>query len=276
MHSLSFVARALACAGATSLGCLPIALIGDMTDAQMGAAIATAAGMMSGCSLVLATEVLLVSSCLMLLLGFGLGAVLIHAIQWVFADREDLTFGDLKGTNASGAIVIFLCMTLHSLGEGLSIGVTATQPESHEQSSGLNSVVLLSLAIHNIPEGMAICMAYRSKGMSLRRSALYAFLSNLPQPLSALASFGCMTHLSANSLALPIGLGMASGAMCYVVAKELAPEALTKTSSRQVKLVMLVSALVVLMLDAYSHFGGSHDSLAELSSANGMPIGQEL
>lgn len=276
MDSLSFVARALACAGATSLGCLPIALIGDMSDTQMGTAIATAAGMMTGCSLVLATEVLFVSSCFMLLAGFVLGAVLIHAIQHMFADREDLSFGDLKGASASGALVIFLCMTLHSLGEGLSIGVTATQPESHDQNAGLNSVVLLSLAVHNIPEGMAICMAYRSKGMSLRRSALYAFLSNLPQPMSALASFGCMKHLSANSFALPIGLGMASGAMCYVVVKELAPEALTKTSSKHVKVVMLISALVVLMLDAYSHFGGNHDSLADFSSATGVPIGQDL
>merc|ERR1712019_225161 len=101
---------------------------------------------------------------------------------------------------------------------------------------------------------MAICMAYRSKGMSMKRSAWYAFLSNLPQPLSALASFGCMKQFAATKLALPIGLGMASGAMCYVVFYELAPEALEKLPSKRVRLLMAISGFVVLILDAHQHF----------------------
>mmetsp|Transcript_81475 Transcript_81475/g.174516 ORF Transcript_81475/g.174516 Transcript_81475/m.174516 type:complete len:274 (+) Transcript_81475:48-869(+) len=273
MRSLNFIARALLCAGTTTLGSLPIALVGDMTDVQMGSSISVAAGMMSGCSLVLAVESVLAASCLAMVVGVILGGLLIHTIQWIFAERTDLIFGELKGSSATGALIIFLSMMLHSLGEGLSIGVSALQAEDDEHR--LNSVVLLSLAVHNIPEGMAICMAYRSKGMSIKRAAWYAFLSNLPQPLSAVASFSCMKHLSPSTCSVPIGLGMASGAMCYVVFKELAPEALEKVSRKRVAPLMLVSGLVVLVFDAYHHLG-SHDGSTEIMPSTGIPRGQDL
>merc|ERR550539_1690988 len=117
---------------------------------------------MTGCSMVLAIESLLASSCLAVGVGVVSGCFLIHMIHLVFAGREDLSFGDLKGSSAAGGLIIFFSMILHSLGEGLSIGVSATQTED-DHNTGLNAVVLLSLAIHNIPEGMAICMAYKSK-----------------------------------------------------------------------------------------------------------------
>jgi len=245
------------------LGSLPIAFVGDMSDWQMGISISVASGMMTGCSVVLAIEALLASSCLAMVVGITLGGLLIQTVQWIFAEREGLTFGNLKGSSATSACVIFLSMILHSLGEGLSLGVSAAEIEQSEKGHGLNSVVLLSLAIHNIPEGMATCMAYRSKDMPLKNAAWCAFLCNLPQPMSAMVSFGCMQQFVANKFALPMGLGVASGAMFYVVCKELVPEALDKVPSKRVVPVMIMSSLVVLMLDAYNHFG-SHAGPAEI------------
>jgi len=141
MNSLTFLMRALTCAGTIALGSLPIALVGDMNDVQMGTSISVAAGMMSGCSVVLAIESLLASSCIAVVAGIVFGVLLIHGVQWMLAGREDLTFGDLKGSSALGAIVIFLSMLLHSLGEGLSIGVSASEPETSSHSTRLNTVV---------------------------------------------------------------------------------------------------------------------------------------
>jgi zinc transporter ZupT len=262
-----FLLKALLCVGTTALGSLPIALVGDMTDIQMGTSISVAAGMMTGCSVVLAVESFLSSSFIHVLTGVLVGICMIHAIDWLLAGREDLSFGDLKGSSAAGGLIIFFSLVLHSFGEGLSIGVSATQPMHVDQHSGLNMVVLISLAIHNIPEGMAVCMAYRSKGMSMKRASVCAFMSSLPQPMSALASFCCMQHLGALEFAVPIGLGVASGAMACVVVKELAPEALEKVSSKQAVPVMIVSGLVVLSLDAFIHFG-CHDA----STAFAAPI----
>merc|ERR1712056_72238 len=107
--------------------------------------------------------------------------------------------------------------------------------------------------------------------MPTKLAAWYAFLSNLPQPTSALASFGCM-QFATNELAVPIGLGMASGAMSYVVFKELVPEALEKVSTKQGVPVMLISGLLVLMFDACNHFTG-HGPAETMSSFN---VGAEL
>lgn len=271
MDGLGFFLRALMCAGMSSLGSVPIGLLGDMSDVLMGTSISVAAGMMTGCSIVLAIESMLASSCLALAFGMVCGALLIYSIEWIFAGREDLTFGDLKGSNAAGALVIFLSMLLHSLGEGLSIGVSATDFDAGSENNSLNSVVLVALGIHNIPEGMAICISYRSKGMSMKRAALYAFLSNLPQPLTALVSFGFMQHMTSIALAVPIGLGMASGAMCCVVLRELLPEALERVSRKQCVPVMVVAGLVVIMLDACSHFGPQLQ-MAIVSSMNSTHV----
>lgn len=274
MDCFVFIVRALLCAATSALGSLPIALVGKMTDVQMGGCISVAAGMMLGCSIVLAIESVLASSSLALLIGFVAGVALIHSIEWLLEGREDLTFGDLKGSSAASGLIIFCSLVLHSLGEGLSLGVSAMQAASDELSGGLNLVVVISLAIHNIPEGMATCMCYMSKGMSIRCAAFFAFLSNLPQPMSALVSFGCMQQLQAMELAIPIGLGMASGAMCCVVLKELAPEALEKLTARQALPIIMVSGLVVLLFDVYVHFASAHNTLldeptAVLSKANG-------
>jgi zinc transporter ZupT len=235
-----------------------------MDDSTMGTSISIAAGMMLGCSVVLAIESALASSCWALAIGICLGASMIKGIQWFFTGQEDLTFGDLKGRNAAAGLVIFFSMLLHSLGEGLSIGVSETAADVTDKHVGLNIVVLFSIAIHNIPEGMAICMAYRSKGMSLADAAWYAFLSNLPQPLSALASFGFMRQFAATELAVPLGLGAASGAMLYVVWNELIPEALEKVSLMRGVPVMLTAGVVVLFLDAYSHFVSFDNALKHM------------
>merc|ERR1712079_681832 len=112
--------------------------------------------------------------------------------------------------------------------------------------------------------------------MSMKRAAWYAFLSNLPQPMSAVASFGCMKQFAADTCAVPIGLGMASGAMCYVVFNELVPEALNKVSSRRAVPVMIMSGLVVLMFDVCSHFSSHDEWVAKTTLSIDMLGEQEL
>lgn len=273
MSVASFCLRALGVAGTTALGSLPIAIIGDMKDTHMGMCISVAAGMMVGCSMVLAIESLIASSFIAVAVSVLCGCLMIHAIEWIIGGREDLTFGDLKGSNAAAGLVIFFSMLVHSIGEGLSIGVSAIHAEVNEQNTGLNLVVLASLATHNIPEGMAICMAFRSKGMSIRRASWYAFMSNLPQPMSALPAYLLMQRFATCSeLIVPLGLGLAAGAMFYVVFKELLPEALEKVSANRALPVMTASGILVLLLDAYSHFGPEHISETIPTSRRGFQL----
>jgi len=271
MDSGMFVLRALLVAATSALGSVPIFFLGDTALRHIGPSISVAAGMMTGCSIVLCLESILASSWLPALCGVMIGVALIMVIEYIFKGREDLSFCDVKGASAAKVLVIFFSMLIHSVGEGLSIGISAL----HEENQSLNLVVLFSLAIHNIPEGMAICMAFVAKGMSIGQGAMCAILSNLPQPLAALLAYW---GYSSNAAYVPLGLGMASGAMAYVVFQDLVPEACEKLTFCRVVAIMIPSCLCVMALDAFSHFGGldfvsgKGGEAAQLSSSPGAEL----
>jgi ZIP family zinc transporter len=261
MDHLTFALRVLLVASTTALGSLPLAAVKELSPTQMGASMSIACGMMTGCGFVLGLESLLSSSLSSVVVSMVGGAALIAFFEWLISNRDDLEFGNLTGSNATTVLVIFVSMFIHAIGEGLSIGVSAI----HSQE-GLNLVVLLTLAVHNIPEGMALCMAFRGKGMSVGQAAFYAFCSNMPQPLSAMPSFLLMKQFSSIGNIVPIGLGVSSGAMVYVVVKELLPEALDKIPSRRAAPIMVLSCLSVVALDMFIHFGGSAASSDDVAA----------
>jgi len=261
------------------VGAVPVLLVGDLSAEHLGMSTSVAAGMMAGCSAILAVEAWL-TSWLFALAGIAAGIVLVHGIHVFLEGREDLTFAELGRGDAVGALTLFLTMMLHSFGEGLSIGVSANAPmplSSHGWST--NAIILASLAVHNVPEGTAICMAYRSKGISAKSSAWYALLSSLPQPATALASFCCIGYLPVShelmrDVAIPTAMGAACGAMVYVVVTELVPEAMDKVSSKCVGSLMLWSSLAIFLLEAYHIFGWTLTSSLGIASKS-QPM-QEL
>jgi|EP00927_Polykrikos_kofoidii_P034218 zinc transporter ZupT len=265
----TFFLRALLVAATTALGSLPLAAVKTLTAVHMGASISIACGMMTGCACVLAFESVLSSNIILVSISVAAGAALIASIQWLFSGRDDLTFGDLTGSNAAAGLVIFFSMLVHSIGEGLSMGVSAIHSE---EGSGLNLVVLCSLAIHNIPEGMAICMSFRSKGMSIKRSAWYAFLSNLPQPLSAVPTFWMMKRFASIGNVVPIGLGVSSGAMAYVVVQELVPEAMEKLPQKKAWPIIILSCALVVAVDVWSHFGSGSVGGGDAAAFEAIPF----
>eukprot|EP00483_Globobulimina_turgida_P000844 UN00845 len=81
-------------------------------------------------------------------------------------------------------IIVILTMTLHSLGEGSSIGVAAGS-----SNSDLSSNVILSLALHNIPEGLATCLYLVGRGMNKHKATLYSISCDIPLPLTAVPAY---------------------------------------------------------------------------------------
>lgn len=84
---------------------------------------------------------------------------------------------DIKGADAAKAVLVVGIMTLHSFGEGAGVGV------SFAGSKGLSQGVLVTLAIavHNIPEGLAVSMVLASKGVSPHKAMLWSIITSLPQ-----------------------------------------------------------------------------------------------
>jgi zinc transporter ZupT len=156
--------------------------------------------------------------------------------HWLRGKRE-LELGTLRGTDALKALMIIGVMTLHSVTEGVGVGVSFAGGEA------LGVFITTAIAVHNIPEGLAISLVLVPRGESVRRAAGWSVFSSLPQPLLAVPAF---IFVAAFQPYLPVGLGFAGGAMIWMVFSELIPEALDDASSPAVATVVTLSLMAMI------------------------------
>ena len=124
------------------------------------------------------------------------------------------------------ATLLVLAITLHNIPEGLAVGVAfAAAATEMSVSSGATLAGALTLAIgiglQNFPEGAAVSMPLRGEGVSRRKSFWYGQLSGFVEPVSA--ALGAAAVLLVRPI-LPYALAFAAGAMIFVVVEELIPE----------------------------------------------------
>ena len=102
---------------------------------------------------------------------------------------------------------------------------------------------VLAIAVHNIPEGLAISLVLVPRGVGWFRAALWSIFSSLPQPLMAVPAF---LFVDAFRPLLPYGLGFAAGAMIWMVFSELMPDALEEASSNLITVVVTLSVVAMI------------------------------
>jgi len=237
MSVLAVFLAALATALATGLGALPL-LLGRRIENLLGLGTAVAAGFMGGASVGLALEGLGISLG-RTALGAALGAAFIVTTRRVLEHRRHVEFGALRGADAVGALMIVGVMTLHSFTEGIGVGV------SFGDGAELGVLISIAIAIHNIPEGLAISLVLVPRGIAVGRAAAWSVFSSLPQPLMAVPAFLLVEWFEP---LLPVGLGFAGGAMIWMVAAQLLPDALRTTQPLPVAGVTLGAAAAMISL----------------------------
>lgn len=125
--------------------------------------------------------------------------------------------------NLGKSTMMVFAVALHNLPEGMAVGVVvAGWMTGNENISGAAALALsLGIALQNLPEGAIISMPLKSNGMKSGKAFGYGFLSGIVEPLGAI-----LTILLANWITpvLPYLLSFAAGAMLYVVVEELIPE----------------------------------------------------
>ncbi len=158
--------------------------------------------------------------------GFLLGGVFLRAIDKVVPHLH-LGFPpeEAEGVKTSWhrAVLLVLAVTLHNIPEGLAVGVAFGAVSSGIPTASLSGAKALAIGIgiQNLPEGMAVSMPLRREGLSPSRSFFYGQLSGAVEPLAGV--IGAMVVLHVMPL-LPYALSFAAGAMIFVVVEEVIPE----------------------------------------------------
>jgi ZIP family zinc transporter len=237
MEAVAVFLAALGTALATGLGALPFAFSRRPDRTWLGTGNSLAAGLMAGASLGLLYEGARYGAG-RTLLGAVLGAILVWVSERVLRRHDDLRLGALEGADALKALLVVGVLTLHSFAEGVGVGVAF----GGEKTLGI--LISIAVAVHNIPEGLAISLVLVPRGTSVRAAAGWSIFSSLPQPLMAVPAYLLVESFSGFR---PIGLGFAAGAMLWLVAADLLPEALETTRRSTVALTTAGSALAMIL-----------------------------
>jgi ZIP family zinc transporter len=227
---------ALLTAIATGIGAVPFIFAKDLTRRWLGASNALAAGLMLSASFGLLYEGVkygLLRTLTGALIGLGFIVLVRKVLQ---QDEHPAVFAGMSNMDARKALLIVGVMTMHSFTEGVGVGV------SFGGGIELGLFITLAIAVHNIPEGLAISLVLVPRGVAWSRAAFWSVFSSLPQPLMAVPAF---VFVETFKPLLPYGLGFAAGAMIWMVFSELMPDALEEASNNLVAIIVTCSVLAM-------------------------------
>ncbi len=145
--------------------------------------------------------------------------------------------------------MLFLAVTLHNIPEGMAVGMAFAVVAQGSESAGVTMLSAIALAvgigIQNFPEA-AIALPLRQENISRKKAFFYGALSGIVEPIA-----GILTVLIAGSIkaVLPWMLSFAAGAMIYVVVEELIPEAHVESGVKIGTIGALIGFLAMMVLD---------------------------
>ena len=145
-------------------------------------------------------------------------------------------------------LMLIFSITLHNIPEGLAVGVAFGSLAYGLEGVTIASSSLLALGIglQNFPEGTAVSVPLRREGMSRKKAFFYGQLSGIVEPISGV--IGAILVLKIRNL-LPFLLAFAAGAMIYVVVEELIPESQTNKKKDLMAFFTLIGFSIMMVLD---------------------------
>lgn len=259
------VQASLLAAVATAVGALPVFVVQRIGKRQESAFLAFSAGVM----LAAAVFALLLPSleasralvgdgggaALLSGLGLALGMALMlgidralpheHAVLPPAAPGHALVAqpGDRA---AQRAWLMVLALMIHNLPEGLAVGVAYAGPAGGDAVHD-GAAVALAIGLQNMPEGLIVAMALRTLGLGAGKAWGVAALTGLAEPLGAMLGIAVLGGLPA---LYPLGLALAAGAMIFVVSHEIIPETHRNGFEGAASATLLAGFIFMLWLDA--------------------------
>jgi ZIP family zinc transporter len=160
------------------------------------------------------------------MVGFLAGGVFLRGVDRVLPHLHiGFPREEAEGIKTSWqrSTLLVLAITLHNIPEGLAVGVAFGSVAAGLPAASMGAAVALALGIgmQNFPEGIAVSVPLRREGMSRRKSFWYGQLSGMVEPIAGV--IGAAAVLVSEPL-LPYALSFAAGAMIFVVVEEVIPE----------------------------------------------------
>jgi ZIP family zinc transporter len=144
--------------------------------------------------------------------------------------------------------LLILAITLHNIPEGLAVGVAFGAAAAGLPAATLAGAVALALGIgiQNFPEAIAVAMPLRQAGMSRLKSFWYGQLSGFVEPLAGVV--GAIAVIASRAL-LPYALAFAAGAMIFVVVEDIIPESQCRGHTDLATMGAMLGFAVMMTLD---------------------------
>lgn len=183
--------------------------------------------------------------------GFLLGAVFLRLVDKILPHLHiGFSANETDGikTHWKKSTLLFLAVTLHNIPEGLAIGVAFGAVASGLPEANLSGAIALAIGIgiQNFPEGFAVSVPLRKTGLSRFKSFSYGQSSAIVEPIFAV--LGAALVIIAKPI-LPYALAFAAGAMIFVVVEEVIPESQRNGNSDSATSGAIIGFTIMMILD---------------------------
>ncbi len=174
--------------------------------------------------------------------GMGLGVILMLGLDTFMPHHHEFSGPCGPGHQNLNPMWLFvLAIALHNLPEGMAIGVSLSQ-----EDFTVGIPLTVAIAIQNMPEGLTVALTLRAIGVSSKYAVLVAMLTGAMEPIGALVGVSLGSGLA---IAYPIGLGLAAGAMIFVVSHEVIPETHRNGHQTPATIGLMLGFALMMILD---------------------------
>ncbi|HPE14706.1 MAG TPA: ZIP family metal transporter [Bacilli bacterium] len=254
-HYIQALVATLFTWGITALGAALVFFFKKVNKTMMDAMLGFAAGVMIAASFwsLLSPAIDMAKSMnmcawLIAFVGFFGGGLLLFIGDKIF-NIVDKSIRKGKNNNSlKRCLMLIFSITLHNIPEGLAVGVAFGSLAYNLDGATLLSACILALGIglQNFPEGTAVSVPLRREGLSRGKAFFFGQLSGIVEPIAGI--LGALLAIKVRTM-LPFLLSFAAGAMIYVVVQELIPESQTNKKKDIMALFTLIGFSIMMILD---------------------------
>ena len=244
--------------GVTILGAAVVFFFKKINKTVMDGMLGFAAGVMIAASFwsllspsIEKAQLLNMNSWIIAFLGFFSGGLLLFIsdnIYKFYIMKNSKNINETKEKSFKRCLMLIFSITLHNIPEGLAVGVAFGSLSYDLNASTLASALAITLGIglQNFPEGSAVSIPLRREGYTRKKAFFYGQMSGMVEPIAGV--IGALLVIKVQLL-LPFLLAFAAGAMIYVVVQELIPESQTNEQKDIMALFTIIGFSIMMILD---------------------------